>query len=679
MMKFLLFIIGVFAISTQIVSGQSTDTLTVDLEAVRIEAARIASFEDRAPFAFISRDIRIERRITTPAPTLMDPFRAIPGVWVNDRNNNAIGERISVRGMGWRASFGVRGIYVLMDGVPLTMPDGQAITSLTDPGFISNVELIRGPSSSFWGNGGGGTILMNTASFRDETYVRTRFTTGSFGYYKIDFETAFNSGSNRFMIYGSNQISDGFRDYSRFEAWRFGGHADIELTNNSRLHLTTAILESPVSDNPGSLTLEQFQESPDIANPNNVRQQAAKFTTHGQFGATYSYFLPDGKITVNSWGLNRQLENPLAFAWIQLDRLAGGVRTSYELNASDFDWGIGIDASMQSDNRKNWVNEEGEQGNITLDQREQVANLAAFSRIQIPLGAFSISGGVRADWIDFRNFDQLQRVEDTSGSRNFFSVSPMIGIGYNWNQNYIYANFSSGFETPTTTELVNRPDMDGGFNPDLQPEKSFSGEIGVRSSAIPGLLVDAAFFNTWVTDFLSSFRTEEGGDRDFYRNLGATRFTGFEIMAETSPFNGLSLTLNYGYNYFIFDDDSIVAAGESVKGNRIPGIPDHRFSGMLQYFNRGFRLMVEADYSASYFVNNQNSVQNPSYVVFNTNISFIELSLGNNLYVTPFFQLNNIFDELYSGSVIINAFGGRYYEPSPGRNWQAGINVSFGR
>ena len=41
----------------------------------------------------------------------------------------------------------------------------------------------------------------------------------------------------------------------------------------------------------------------------------------------------------------------------------------------------------------------------------------------------------------------------------------------------------------------------------------------------------------------------------------------------------------------------------------------------------------------------------------------------------PFIRIGNLFDEQYSGSVIINAFGGRYYEPAPGRTLQIGLNL----
>ncbi len=657
------------------------DTISVILDEARIEASRLTEGARQAPFAFSLSRISEDRRITSPAPTLAAPLQGIPGLWVNDRHNHALGERISVRGMGWRASFGVRGVFIMLDGVPLTMPDGQAIMSLVDPSFIHETELIRGPAASFWGNAGGGALILSTspASPSAEPMVRTRFTTGSFGYYKTDIETQFGVGSNRYTLYGSQFFQDGFRDHSRFEAWRFGGHADINTGSESRLRLTGVFLESPVSDNPGSLAFEQSQNEPDASNPNNVNQQAGKLTTHGQIGADYVHAVGDGLLRLQTWGLYRNLRNPLAFAWIQVNRTAGGIRTGYSVERSDFEWSVGVDASLQSDRRRNWVNDGGDRGNLTLSQLEQVTSTGAFGRIRIPIDRLSFSFGLRADLLYFENNDRMpDSGDDTSGNRTFNALSPMAGISYDFGSATAWLNFSSGFETPTTTELVNRPDMTGGFNPDLQPERYYGFETGLRGQFDDwGLLYDLAVYRMYVNDLLLPFRTEEGGDRDFYQNAGATLHDGFEAQVQWIANRIFNTTLSYTRNFFRFNNEALTVNGESVEGNRLPGIPDHRFSGIAEITLSPVQLRLDGEVSSSYYVNNQNSEKNPAYAVLNANISVIDWSPTPQLRITPFFQINNIFDERYNSSVIINAFGGRYYEPAPGRHFMGGVSVRF--
>ncbi|MFW6348118.1 MAG: TonB-dependent receptor, partial [Cyclonatronaceae bacterium] len=557
---FLAFLFFVDVYGFQIAFAQEaapSDTLQVELEEVRIEAARLTETPERAPFSVTSRRFDEARIQAAPSLSLTEPLRGIPGVWVNDRNNNAVGERISVRGMGWRAAFGVRGVNILLDGVPLTMPDGQAIMSLVDPAFIQEVEVVRGPVSSFWGNAGGGAILMNTADFSSEAQGRVRFTTGSFGYYKTEAETQFISNENRFQVYASQFLQDGFRDHSRFEAYRLGGNADIRLDERSRLYLTTALLESPTSLNPGSITEEMASESPSAAFEQNVEQNARKNTRHGQFGARYRRFTGENsELNVQTYALSRRLQNPLNFAWIQVDRLAGGLRSTFQQERDGFEWGTGLDASVMSDDRRNWINEGGDQGELTLDQQENVYSGAAFGRVRVPFGDFSVSGGLRLDLLRFENHNRFDRssqgLPDTSGERNFDAFSPMVGISYDFGNWLSYISYGTGFETPTTTELVNRPDGTGGFNPELQPERSLGLETGLRGGfPAYGLEVDLALFNNNVKDLLQQI--QDRGGREYYRNIGQTRHRGLELLARWMPSPYTDLLLSYSYSNFEFD------------------------------------------------------------------------------------------------------------------------------
>jgi len=41
--------------------------------------------------------------------------------------------------------------------------------------------------------------------------------------------------------------------------------------------------------------------------------------------------------------------------------------------------------------------------------------------------------------------------------------------------------------------------------------------------------------------------------------------------------------------------------------------------------------------------------------------------------------VSNVFDVTYNSSVVVNAFGARYFEPGPGRTFSLGMGVTFGR
>ena len=123
--------------------AQSSDTLEVSLPEIEIHATR--AFETEASAA---RSVFVKERSAMalePGLALQRTLRGLPGVLINDRGHYALGERLLIRGMGYRAAFGVRGAQVLLDGIPLTLPDGQTMLDVADPAFIRRAEILRGP------------------------------------------------------------------------------------------------------------------------------------------------------------------------------------------------------------------------------------------------------------------------------------------------------------------------------------------------------------------------------------------------------------------------------------------------------------------------------------------------------------------------------------------------------
>ena len=87
----------------------------------------------------------------TASTFIEEAIRAVPGIQVHNRFNFAVGERIAVRGFGPRSQFGVRGIRVLVDGIPATLPDGQATLDHLDLSSLGRVEALRGRNASLYG------------------------------------------------------------------------------------------------------------------------------------------------------------------------------------------------------------------------------------------------------------------------------------------------------------------------------------------------------------------------------------------------------------------------------------------------------------------------------------------------------------------------------------------------
>ncbi|MEX0994612.1 MAG: hypothetical protein WD599_03725, partial [Balneolaceae bacterium] len=106
------------------------DTLSVVLEPIKVEATHSSVTLDNASISVSTLRRTPEDLVSRRAATMDELTFSLPGIWVNDRENHALGERMTVRGMGWRSQFGVRGIQVILDDIPLTVADGQTIMNM---------------------------------------------------------------------------------------------------------------------------------------------------------------------------------------------------------------------------------------------------------------------------------------------------------------------------------------------------------------------------------------------------------------------------------------------------------------------------------------------------------------------------------------------------------------------
>lgn len=612
-----------------------------------------------------------------PALTLDRITQSIPGLQISNRENYSLGERITIRGMGWRSAFGVRNVQIILNGIPLTGADGQAITNIIDPAFVRRVEVIRGPAAVYWGNGSGGVLSLSTSvPHPGHTQVHIREMAGSYGLFKSDMEITQPFGNNQVSAYASYLHQNGYRIHSRARLGRGGFTGRFNLSSRSYLNITGAYIAMPEAQNPGSLTPAQVSQDPRQAPQRYISTGAGKTAHQGQLGATFLDDLGGATLTVSGYGIRRILDNPLTYTYIRLNRWAGGGRITLEGN-DYLNWGIGIETRFQRDDRKNLDNNGGIAGTqLSLYQIEKVNNTGIFGRAGKTLGRFGIHAGIRLDGVRFKADDRYLQDGNQSGNRTFRAASPSIGIDYRLSASDIYANFSSAFETPTTTELVNRPDSAGGFNPAIGPERSTGLEMGIRGHLSNGKLqYDLAIYNTRVRDLLLPYQNPQS-DRVYYRNSGKTRHSGIELSVTWKPGADFNLTgeCSLDHSTFITATDE---QGNPLNGNRIPGVVPRRFSFRAAWSPGSFRIETDWETDGSYYADELNTVLNHNYLIGNFRLAYEDVFPGPHITLTPFVAFNNLFDAKYNGSVVVNARRNAYFEPAAGRNWQAGFSIQF--
>lgn len=651
-------------------SQVAADTLTADLDEIRIEATYSPITIGNAPMALSYRLRSVDDISARPAATMDELTFSIPGVSIQNRENYALGERMTIRGLGWRSPFGVRGVQVLLDDLPLTVADGQTIMNMIDPAMVRKVELLRGPSATFWGNSSGGVLYLSTVPDSEAPLIQYRGYAGSYETLKQELRFNYNTGDSRIYGYTTYFNTDGYRNHSAARLFRGSIGAEHNLTSDSRIRLNANYTSMPKAQHPGALTDQLLDDSPRAARDNFEGSSAGKQFDQAMAGASYLQNFESGVMELSIHGTYRDLHNPLPFGYVGLERYAGGARGTYSFNQLPFNLDTGFEIRLQQDDRFETDNINGERGDeISVEQTETVTNQAVFVRSSLPITeSLTFSTGLRADWIRFKGEDGLG--VDLEGERDFFALNPSVGLIYRFRSSQMFANFSTSFESPTTTELVNRPEGGNGFNQNVDPERAISFETGFRG-VIQTLNAqyDVTAYRMQVRDLLLGFQTETAGPV-FFRNEGQTDHYGIETSIRFSTHQIYSLEIMANVLRAVFN-------GGEYDGNDLPGVPTFRSGAILTLYPGSQIFTIDNRYTDRYAADSSNNNLTDSYLVTDFRWTTNPISLGGGVSIRPFVNVMNLFDTRYATSVNINAFGGFFYEPGTARSFNAGLQMNF--
>ena len=644
------------------------------------------------------------RQISRARPTwgLDEALVGVPGVFVANRYNFSQDQRISIRGFGARSAFAVRGIKILVDGIPQTLPDGQGQLTNLELGEVDRIEVLRGSASALFGNASGGVISLWTNPHSVEhVKEEARFVAGRFDQRSGRTWHKWQSTTGLRVLGGGAQVTvsrldyEGERDHSAADSRVLNARLNVPLASGWSLAVLAALGDNPQADNPGSLTLAELTSNRDTVPVLNRNRDAGKAVTQVQTGATLRRTMTNGgEAAFTVFGLTRDLRNPITTTYIDLDRVNYGARASVTyplpIGALAHRLTAGFDFQRQRDDRKNfaYLNTPGDSATRdttrTLDQLERVTELGPFVQSALELSSSAtLTAGLRYDWVRFAVDDRLVTGSnpDDSGERLMQALSGSLGITLNPSSALtLYANVGSSFETPTTTELANSPSGAGGFNTGLEPQQAWNFEVGARGAAGERFTYAASVFQADVRDALIPY--EIAAPRFYYRNAGSTRHRGLELSAGLGVAPGVSVDIAWTYADYAFRRYSFTdTAGTHVlDGRALTGIPRNWFHTIVRAAPPSFRGVwaeVQQSYSSGYLVSDVLATRTAPWWATNVRLGW-EGKAGQ-VRVGPFIGINNAFNHLYVSSVVINAARDRFYEPAPGRNAYVGLTVGAGR
>lgn len=600
------------------------DTLRI-LPDVVLEATRAGFSERNAPYAVFRAERTEAQRLTQPVQGLDRLLQTFPGLQIQNRETLALGERLQIRGMGWRSPFGVRGITVILDGIPLTAPDGQTILEVIDPQSITSAELIRGPTAIQWGSGSGGTLLLSTSQLDKGTMIQA-----SAGH--EDSRHIHVSTSDSVMnAYASFQRTDGFRQHQNQSAYRFGTVGRFG-EHSAMIHGAFV----PYAENPGPLDAATARDFPLSVFPLQKDRNAGKSFFHLQGGMRFSSNWGD----LTTYTTFRTVTNPLISNIVDLNRTSGGIRFDAPRIGS---FRLGLDAAFQSDFRESYVNVGGDggfsRGTQTLSQKETWLGATPFATHSLQLGAWLVESGLRLD---------VLRVS-AGTAYDLLIPNASLGVSRAFRGATWFANVRTGSEAPTLNELSN-----SGV-PELKPESTVGAETGLRAILFNSIYLDLAAYRMRVSRRITPFQTAEGGDRTFFRNSGEATHQGLEGALSVRFSEHARFSSSVQANRFRFDT-----------GKRIPGLAEIVATSTLQVSSARSTLTLEAIHVGDQFANESNTLRNDARTTGDIALSRRFGSEKEHLVIAV--RVQNVTDARYNGSVVVNPFNARAFEPAPGRN-----------
>lgn len=681
-----------------------TVSATAD-EAVVLDPVEVTAPRLTTPLAELPASVsRVDERQATEGRQglqLDEALNRVPGVFAQNRYNFAQDVRISIRGFGSRAPFGVRGLRILQDGIPETTPDGQSQVDAIDLLNIRDIEVLRGPSAALYGNASGGVVAIRTRDGREPRGHGGGVLAGSHGFRRLEATSEADYGAHRYSLTAHDFAIDGYRDQSRAEKRYLRLHTASELGEGTlRAHLR--YLDAPRTDDPGGLDRDEMRadrrQAAFFSETLDATQEAEQLTA----GLRWEQPLGDMELRLGGFWTQRDYAQQLPFpgdSRVAYERDFYGLNAQLEGDIGDTRWLAGVDLEEQRDDRARRCSagqrfdrdpdEEDEAPGCSADPNDPVTDLAleqterartrgAFLHTDTLLGEdWNLILGARHDRIRFRiddDFSQAVGEVDRSDARTYREESLMAGLIWHFRPGQrAWMNVATNFETPTFTEFAN-PEGGGGFNPELEPQRARSLELGWRGEQ-GALGWEAVAWSTRVRDELTPYQIDGEGDRTFYTNAGRTARDGVELALDWQATEQWTLSSAFTLNRFRFREYEDVE-GVRHDGNRLPGLPREQLFLEADWRDGPWFVTVDALHAGGRYVNDANDERIGSQTTVNLRAGRHWRHNGRR--VEAFVAANNLLDADNVDNIRINANRGRYYEPAPGLTLMSGLRVTFG-
>ncbi len=621
--------------------------------------------------------------------SLVPVFNTVPGVRLEERSPGSY--RLSIRGSLLRSPFGVRNVKIYWKDIPITDAGGNTYLNLFDLNGIGSAEILKGPAGSIYGAGTGGVVTLSEPAWSaiNKNKFMIQLNGGSYGSAGGVLRWQGGTEHLNWQIMQSHQQSDGYRENSRLRRDLTQGTLNWQTSAKNKLELL-AVYGNLGYRTPGGLTLAQMQANPRQARPATPTLPSASLQKAGIYNKTFLAGITNKFQFNNAWSNSTTLtaaftdfRNPFITNYEVRKENGFAIRSKFQYSkktgSTTINWTGGGEIQYSYARIDSTGNNRGVPNQNLVRDKVRAVQQFLFTQLELQiLDKITIQAGLSVNNFSYR----LQRIipPSTAAELDFKAqVLPRIAIGYMITQNLnLHSSISKGYSAPGLAEV--RPSA-GGFNTDLQAEHGWNYELGLKGSAWRSRLnFDLTAFQFNLEDAIVR-RTNAAG-AEYFVNAGGTKQKGLELFVEAFPINksvGLIRQLRLWSSASVFDFvfSSYKVNTSDYSGNELTGVPSKIvLAGGDLSFAEGFYVNVSFNYTSDLPLTDANDVYAKDYRLWQSRIGW-KHGWGNKITTELFTGIDNGANELYSLGNDINAFGRRYYNPAPARNYFAGLRVNF--
>lgn len=625
-----------------------------------------------------------KQTLSSFSPTsLVSSLNTVPGVKMEERSPGSY--RLNIRGSTLRSPFGVRNVKIYFNDIPFTDPGGNSYFNQLGFYNFNSLEIIKGANNSVYGAGTGGVMLIESLSTIEKSNVFTEYSTGSYNlqnlYASLNIKN--NGRTSKFGV--QHQENEGYRDHSNLKRNIYSYNGLYNVGNDHSIK-TTFLYGDLFYQTPGALTGTEFKNNPRSSRPS-VGQipgasDANTFVHQQMFLAGITYAQPVIKNIVNKttlYGMYTEFRNPALITYAKNAEPDFGGRTAFNYNRLIKNGKVHADIGFEYQKGFTSVtlfkNINGNQDSLRTN--DEINNRQYFLFAQSSVDFFSWSATVGASL----NESRLHFVRFTPRSlgiqeRTFANqIAPRIALMRKFKNINIYSALSKGFSPPTTSELLPNG---GSINIDLNAEKAVNYELGIKATLWKHLYIDINAFTFSLKNTIVQRRNATAGD--YYYNAGSTSQHGIETLVTYNLFNPENQKtkgrISLSYTLYDFKYNEFKQQGNDFSGNKLPSVPSNSLNVAFDVsLLNGIFGSINYYYSDRVPLNDANSEYASCYHLLSAKagvekiIRSFKLKLG--------FGADNLINETYSLGNDINAFGGRYYNAAPGRNFYLSLAVQI--